>query len=710
MGNVITFYSYKGGVGRTMSLVSCGVLLAQWGYKVLMVDWDMEAPGLEFFFKDYTDIETLRSKKGLIDIFAELSERKVEEIKWNDYISTIRIPDFVDRDNLHLITSGKKQEKYYSEILKLDIDHFYNEKDGGNAIESLRNHWKSNYDFVLIDSRTGVTDISGICTVQLPDIVVLLFTATEQSFSGILQIAQNADMAQQELPVDRMRLRFIPVPSRFDMNQEYQLGLEWLDTFAEKLEPIFKPWLPIDLNPIDFLKFIKLPYIPFYSFGEKIPSLEKGVKDPSGLGFAYEYLAGLILGNLQEADLLFKDKTSYLDKYDLFRQKKKKEALELSAKAKQFSFNREYQESIREYSRAIELDSTNPEHWNDRGNAYFSEKEYDKAIHDYSQAIELNPEDSRYWANCADAYYNRREYENAIQNYSEAIKLSPKVASYWNNRGEIYFTKNEFKKAIEDFTEAITLNPTPARFWYNRGTAYSGIREYSKAIEDFTKAIELNPKDSNSYRKRAMTFEMNGSNEEAIKDSTMSIELNPNNADNYSLRGFIYNKIADYDNAIKDFTKAIELYPTIIGYYDYRAIAYFNKKDFKKAIEDYKAIELLENYSNTFTNFSRVLFVDGQLEQAIQNLEKAFAMNPTKTELVELWFYLYAHVPERREEAEKELLDLLHKGERSKGWNLEENVRVAIEQGHPDPEQLKSFAKIITEDAHLSILQANKES
>ena len=46
---VTTFYSFKGGVGRTMALVNSGVELAKRGRKVLLVDFDLEAPGLDTF-------------------------------------------------------------------------------------------------------------------------------------------------------------------------------------------------------------------------------------------------------------------------------------------------------------------------------------------------------------------------------------------------------------------------------------------------------------------------------------------------------------------------------------------------------------------------------------------------------------------------------------------------------------------------------------
>ena len=49
-GTIYTFYSFKGGVGRSMALANVAALLAKWGYSVLVVDWDIEAPGIERFY------------------------------------------------------------------------------------------------------------------------------------------------------------------------------------------------------------------------------------------------------------------------------------------------------------------------------------------------------------------------------------------------------------------------------------------------------------------------------------------------------------------------------------------------------------------------------------------------------------------------------------------------------------------------------------
>src|SRR3954465_1267346 len=64
-GTVVTFYSYKGGVGRSFTLANIAVLLARWGYRVLAVDWDLEAPGLHHYF---APILPRQPKGGVIDL------------------------------------------------------------------------------------------------------------------------------------------------------------------------------------------------------------------------------------------------------------------------------------------------------------------------------------------------------------------------------------------------------------------------------------------------------------------------------------------------------------------------------------------------------------------------------------------------------------------------------------------------------------------
>ena len=72
-GRVITFYSYKGGTGRSMALAHVAWILASSGKKVLAIDWDLEAPGLHRFFGAFLPDKELKFSEGVIDFVVNYS-------------------------------------------------------------------------------------------------------------------------------------------------------------------------------------------------------------------------------------------------------------------------------------------------------------------------------------------------------------------------------------------------------------------------------------------------------------------------------------------------------------------------------------------------------------------------------------------------------------------------------------------------------------
>src|ERR1700676_2252434 len=68
-GRIITFYSFKGGTGRSMALANFAWLLAVSGKRVLAIDWDLEAPGLHRYFRPFLVDNDLVETDGLIDAF-----------------------------------------------------------------------------------------------------------------------------------------------------------------------------------------------------------------------------------------------------------------------------------------------------------------------------------------------------------------------------------------------------------------------------------------------------------------------------------------------------------------------------------------------------------------------------------------------------------------------------------------------------------------
>jgi MinD-like ATPase involved in chromosome partitioning or flagellar assembly len=71
-GRIITFYSYKGGVGRTIALSNVAWILASNGYKVLLIDWDLESPGVHGYLRPFLADPDLSTTPGLIDYLRDI--------------------------------------------------------------------------------------------------------------------------------------------------------------------------------------------------------------------------------------------------------------------------------------------------------------------------------------------------------------------------------------------------------------------------------------------------------------------------------------------------------------------------------------------------------------------------------------------------------------------------------------------------------------
>ena len=297
IGKIITFYSYKGGVGRSMALANIGVLLAQRANKVLLVDWDLEAPGLEMYFSkqisqyrnEYSNPNF--SNGGMLNLID--SHGSIKKLDWENHIIKTEI------DNLDILPSGHASDDYHKRIKNLNWVDFFNIREGANFINSLREEWVNNYDFVLVDSRTGITDIGDICTALLPDILVVMFVSNHQNINGIIKIVDRARRVHKKLPYDRSRLQIVPVPARDESNTEYELSKKWKDRFSEKLGYLYE-WLPIDVSVDDVINKIFIPYVTNWSFGERLPVVEspKEFKNPSSISAAYSRLASLLESQL----------------------------------------------------------------------------------------------------------------------------------------------------------------------------------------------------------------------------------------------------------------------------------------------------------------------------------------------------------------------------------------------------------------------------
>ena len=493
-GKIITFYSYKGGTGRSMALANVAWILASNGKRVLTLDWDLEAPGLHRYFHPFMVDKELSSSDGLIDFvlkfaaaaatpetvatgntkesitvylaqtdstlfkgrdavkdvllnsgYTVLPEEPLPqdqgefEARVRDYLkrSTLsvhligessgevesypfvfkqnalaverekeagfsrlvwlppevptvprqlllsdtadpgtannilqtplvelfnRIGDHVRKDrgdkdwykpyanilryassldwkftgadgtqsgSLDLIPAGRQGPSYSTRVNSFNWQNFYDRLGGGALFEAAKERMRAEYDYILIDSRTGVSDTSGICTVQMPDILVVCFTLNNQSIEGAGAVAESVHAQRPDLPI-------FPVPTRVEKFEKKRL-----DRAREVAHAKFDHLLGRlkEKNQTDqYWGHVEVFYEPFYAYEEMLATFGDKPNQTNSLLASTERLTAYLTDNevTQLVAVTETDRHIVLAKYE--RQAKRQEATRSASTAKEFLF------------------------------------------------------------------------------------------------------------------------------------------------------------------------------------------------------------------------------------------------------------------------------------------------------------------------------------------------------------------------------------
>ncbi|MGH3281606.1 MAG: FxSxx-COOH system tetratricopeptide repeat protein, partial [Trebonia sp.] len=290
------FYSYKGGTGRTMALANVAWILASNGLKVLVVDWDLDSPGLHRYFHPFLDAKLVAATPGVIELINDYAwaaaQQRAPASDWRRRCARI-LPHAVSVNwkfphggTLDYVSAGRQNRDYSSSLTSIDWDNFYDRLGGGQFIDALREDMRAHYDYTLVDSRTGLSDIADICTVHLPDILVDCFTLNSQSIDGAATVAKRVDQRYHYRNV-----RVLPVPMRID-EAEKDKADAGLGLARVKFDPFPKAMGGYEKN--DYWASVVIPYKPYYAFEETLAAFGDAPRSPLTLLGAYERLAAAI--------------------------------------------------------------------------------------------------------------------------------------------------------------------------------------------------------------------------------------------------------------------------------------------------------------------------------------------------------------------------------------------------------------------------------
>ena len=240
----LVFYGFKGGVERTTALTLAAYHLANQGKRVLLIDLDLESPGLSSLVLPPDQ----RADFGLVDWFVEDAVGQGESV----------VEKMVSASPLGQVTQGAirvasamgsntVQKDYLCKLARVYADI---NRSGtverfaarvGRLVAALEKQEKP--DVVLIDSCAGLHDLAAISIVGLANVAYMFGTGSVQHWAG-LRLLFSHWQAYPEI-VKQIRERLVMIHAMFPKTDQESRADQFLQQsyslFSETLYELIEP-------------------------------------------------------------------------------------------------------------------------------------------------------------------------------------------------------------------------------------------------------------------------------------------------------------------------------------------------------------------------------------------------------------------------------------------------------------------------------------
>jgi tetratricopeptide (TPR) repeat protein len=287
-----------------------------------------------------------------------------------------------------------------------------------------------------------------------------------------------------------------------------------------------------------------------------------------------------------------------------------------------------------------------------RGNDLLNKGQFDEAIREFDQALQLEPRSPWALADRGMARMWKDDSELARQDFDAAAAIDPRNPVVSGGRGMLALRAGRPDEAVADFTESLKERPDNffALGW--RAEAYQRSGDADKALTDSAAVIRLRPQALGAYSFRAAVLRQQGRLTEALQEAEALVAANSTDPEAYVVAAAIYMASGRDAQAMQSLDRLLALVPTARAYL--ARAGYRPKSDLNGRRSDVEAALKLEpHYAAAVIALADVQSDAGEYGQAEHTLTQGIGTFGELPPLLTSRGILYAKTS-RRARAEKD--------------------------------------------------------
>lgn len=202
-----------------------------------------------------------------------------------------------------------------------------------------------------------------------------------------------------------------------------------------------------------------------------------------------------------------------------------KNEMALNERARYFDELNDDKAAVADYTRLIQLHSTEAKYYYGRSSANYDLKNYEDVISDCKKTIMLDDNYYPAYTMLGDVYDTYGEKEKSIANYEKAISIRPNSEHAYNELSKVYYLKGDYKNSLDVLNRILEKKPDIISSLEYRASSKTKLKYYNSAIEDYNKLISMNPKNLSYYINRATVEQDANKTTDACADMKKAIGM-----------------------------------------------------------------------------------------------------------------------------------------------------------------------------------------